>query len=212
MGRYLTVRVLDTSSKDLLNIGHPVKVELHETFHDVLDRVLRSAATGRTLLSVKLREFENSPAAEGISLDTSLLDQSLQEIDEILEQQWNPKAGFAILVVSLQAAAPAPVGGPRNAFALLATAGKATYQRSQTVTDAQVRSWFSGDTDKSKLAQTLQRRLQLLGAGFFSTEGDSLRKTVFTRVLAVFWSVTPKLRQSFASDLGKAGQSVRAAI
>jgi hypothetical protein len=39
MGRYLTVRVLDTSNKDLLKIGHLVKVELHETFHDVLDRV-----------------------------------------------------------------------------------------------------------------------------------------------------------------------------
>jgi hypothetical protein len=69
MGRYLTVRKLDTSKKDLLKIAHLVKVELHETFYDVLDRVLRSAATGRTLLSVKLREFENSPAADGISLD-----------------------------------------------------------------------------------------------------------------------------------------------
>jgi hypothetical protein len=176
--------VLDTSKKDLLSIGHLVKVELHETSHDVLDRVLRAAASRRTLLSVKLREFEYIylPAAEGISLDTSLLDNSLQEIDEMLEQQREPKAEFAVLVVSLQAAPPAPVGSPQNAFAFMTTAGQATCQRSQTVTDTQVRSWCTRDTDKSKLQQTFQRRLECLGAGFFSAESKRLRKTVFTKV------------------------------
>jgi hypothetical protein len=51
MGGYLSVRGPDKSNKDLLYIGHLVYVERHETFHDILDRVLCDAAYA-TLLTV----------------------------------------------------------------------------------------------------------------------------------------------------------------
>jgi hypothetical protein len=42
-----SVGVLDTSNKDLLNIGHLINVELHEALiYDILNRVLYNVAYG----------------------------------------------------------------------------------------------------------------------------------------------------------------------
>ena len=55
------------------------------------------------------------------------LNTSIEEVDEILEQQRKP--GVAIVVVSVQAVSAAPTGTPQNVFARMATLARRTNRR-----------------------------------------------------------------------------------
>ena len=72
-----------------------------------------------------------------------------------------------------------------------------------------VQSWYAASTGKSKLALAVQARLEQLGAGFLITDTPTLRKSVFLKVVHVFWIVTGKLWKSLQADYPKAGQSVK---
>jgi hypothetical protein len=84
MGRFVTVRVCDTSGKDLLQLAHLLRVDHDSTFHDVLEDLPREV-TDRELLAVKLREIESSPDSESLTLRQGLLSTTLSETDDILE-------------------------------------------------------------------------------------------------------------------------------
>jgi hypothetical protein len=85
MSRFVTVRVCDTSGKDLLRVAQLVQIYHHSTFHDVLVD-LPSEVTDREPAAVHLREIESSPDSKSLTLRQGLLSKTLSEIDEILEQ------------------------------------------------------------------------------------------------------------------------------
>jgi BarA-like signal transduction histidine kinase len=60
MRRVLTVRVFDSSGKDLLQATELVHVPLESTFRDVLSDLPGDFAD-RTLLEVFVREYEGAP-------------------------------------------------------------------------------------------------------------------------------------------------------
>ena len=64
---YLSVRVFDTSGKDLLQASELVDVQLDSSFHDVLADLPGDVAS-RELKSVQLREFESAPDAHSTNL------------------------------------------------------------------------------------------------------------------------------------------------
>jgi hypothetical protein len=112
MSRVLTVRVRDSSGKDLLQVTNLVDVPLESTFRDVLNDLPGDFAD-RTLLEVFVREYEGAPDLSSLKLHAGLLDKSLTEIDLILQQHRKPWPGPAAPVV-------------QNAFTLLAASGACT--------------------------------------------------------------------------------------
>jgi hypothetical protein len=208
MSRVLTVRVCDSSGKDLLGATELVDVPLESTFRDVWNDLPGDFAD-RTLLEVFVREYEGAPDRSLLRLRAGFLEKSLAEIDLILQQHRKLCPGHATLSVSLrQAPGPAePV--VQNAFTLLAAAGQAAYCRKKTVQLHEVQCWFQSSTDKGQLAAALQTRLEHVGAGFLSSDNDTLRRLVFTRLVQVFWRVTPQLQKSAALPPGGANQRKR---
>jgi hypothetical protein len=68
-------------------------------------------------------------------------------------------------------------------------------------------SWFQSSTDKGQLAAALQTRLEQVRAGLLSSDKkDTLRRLVFTRLVQVFWRVTPQLQKSAALPPGGANK------
>jgi hypothetical protein len=176
MSRVLTVRVCDSSGKDLLQATELVDVPLERIFRDVLNDLPGDFAD-RTLLQVFVREYEEAPDSSSLRLRAGFLDKSLAEIDLILQQHRKPLPGHATFSVSLRWQAPG-LAGPaapvvQNAFTLMAAAGQAAYRRKQTVQLHEVQCWFQSSTDKGQLAAALQTRLEQVGAGFLSSESDS---------------------------------------
>jgi hypothetical protein len=209
--RVLTVRVCDSSGKDLLQATKLVDVPLESTFRDVLNDLPGDFAD-RTLLEVFVREYEGSPDLASLRLCAGFLEKSLAEIDLILQQHRKPCPEHATLSVSLRQA-PGPVAPVvQNAFTVLAAAGQAAYCRKKTVQLHEVQCWFQLSTDKGQLAAALQTRLEQVVAGFLSSDKDTLRRLVFTRLVQVFWRVTPQLQKRFESDFSKAGPAVKAAV
>jgi hypothetical protein len=167
----------------------------------------------RILLEVFVREYKGAPDQSSLKLRAGFLDKSLAEIDLILQQNRKPWPGHATLSVSLRWQAPglaAPV--VQNAFTLLAIAGQAAVRRKETVQLHEVQCWFRSSTDKGQLAAALQTRLEQVGAGILSSDKDTLRRLMFTRLVQVFWRVKPQLPKSFESDHSKAGPAVKAAV
>jgi hypothetical protein len=120
MSRFLTVRVCDSSGKDLLQVTVLVDVPLESTFRDVLNDLPGDFAD-RTLLEVFVREYEGAPDLPLLKPRAGFLDKSLAEIDLILQQHRKPWPGHVTLFVSLRWQAPglaAPV--IQKAFTLLA--------------------------------------------------------------------------------------------
>jgi hypothetical protein len=73
----------------------------------------------------------------------------------------------------------------------------------------EVQCWFQSSTDKGQLAAALQTRLEQVGAGFLSSDKETLRRLVFTRLVQVFWRVTPQLQKSAALPPGGANKRKR---
>jgi hypothetical protein len=174
----LTVRVCDSSGKDLLQATELVDVPLESTFWDVLND-LHGDFADCTLLEVYVREYEGAPDLSLLRLRAGFLEKSLAEIDLILQQHRKLCPGHATLSVSLR---QAPVVGPaapvvQNAFTLLAAAGQAAYCRKKTVQMHEVECSFQSSTDKGQLAAALQTRLEQVGAGFLSSDKETLRSS-----------------------------------
>jgi hypothetical protein len=160
-----------------------------------------------------VQEYEGSPDLSSLKLRAVFLDKSSAEIDLVLHQRRKPRPGHATLSVSLRRQAPGPAAPVvQNAFTLLAAGGQAADHRKKPVQLHEVQCWFQSFTDKGQLAAALQTRLEQAGAGFLSSEAVTLRRLVYTRLVRVFWRVTPKLQKSFESDYSKAGPAVKAAV
>jgi hypothetical protein len=84
MSRVLTVRVCDSSGKDLLQATELVDVPLESTFRAVLNDLPGDFAD-RTLLEVFVREYEGAPDLSSLRLRAGFLEKSLAEIDLILQ-------------------------------------------------------------------------------------------------------------------------------
>jgi hypothetical protein len=69
-----------------------------------------------------------------------------------------------------------------------------------------VQCWLQSSTDKGQLAAALQTRLEQVGSGFLSSDKETLRRLVFTRLVQVFWRVTPQLQKSAALPPGGASK------
>jgi hypothetical protein len=179
MSRVLTVRVCDSSGKDLLQTTELVDVPLESTFRDVLSDLPGDFAD-RTLLEVFVREYKGEPDLSSLRLRAGFLEKSLAEIDLILQQHRKPWPDHATLSVSLRQAPGPAAPVVQNAFTLLAVAGQAAYCRKKTVQLHEVQCWFQSSTDKGQLAAALQTRLEQVGAGFLSSDKDTLRRLVFT--------------------------------
>jgi hypothetical protein len=102
MSQVLTVRVYDSSGKDLLQATELVGVPLESTFRDMLHDLPGDFAD-RTLLEVSVREYEGAPDLSSLKLRAGFLDKSIAEIDLILQQHRKPWPGHAILSVKLRA-------------------------------------------------------------------------------------------------------------
>jgi hypothetical protein len=184
-------------------------VPLESTLRDVLNDLPGDFADC-TLLEVFVREYEGAPDLSSLRLRAGFLEKSLTEIDLILQHHRKPWPGHATLSVSLRQAPGPAAPVVQNAFTLLA-AGQGAYCRKKTVQLHEVQCWLQSSKDKGQLAAALQTRLEQVGAGFLSSEKDTLHRLVFTRLVQVFWRVTPQLRKSFESDYSKAGPAVKAA-
>jgi hypothetical protein len=75
----------------------------------------------------------------------------------------------------------------------------------------EVQCWFQSSTDRASLQPHGRHALNRLGPAF-SAAIDTLRRLVFTRLVQVFWRVTPQLQKSFELDYSKAGPAVKAAV
>jgi hypothetical protein len=73
MSRVLTVRVCDSSGKDLLQATELVDVPLESAFRDVLNDLPADFAD-RTLLEVSVREYEGAPDLSSLRLRAGSLD------------------------------------------------------------------------------------------------------------------------------------------
>jgi hypothetical protein len=196
----MTVWVCDSSGKNQLQAPDLVDVPLESTFRDVLNDLPGDFAD-RTLLEVFVREYEFAPDLSSLRLRAGFLEKSLAEIDLILQQHREPWPDNVTLCVSLRWQAPGPAAPVvQNAFTLLAAAGQAAVRRKKTVQLHEVQCWFQSSIDKGQLAAALQTRLEQVGAGFLSSDEDTLRRLLFTRLVQVFWQVTPKLQKKIASD------------
>jgi hypothetical protein len=100
MSRFVTVRVCDTSGKDLLRVAHLVQIN-HTLFHDVLVD-LPIEVTDRELVAVKLGEIESSPDSESLTLRQGLLSKTLSKNDKIHEEHRKCRLGHPVLTVSLR--------------------------------------------------------------------------------------------------------------
>jgi hypothetical protein len=162
MSRVLTVRVCDSSGKDLLQVTDLVDVPLESTFRDVLNDLPGDFAD-RTLLEVFVREYEGAPDLSSLKLHAGFLDKSLADTDLILKQHRKPWPGHATLCVSLRWQAPGPAAPVvQNAFTLLAAAGQAAFRRKKTAQLHEVQCWFQSSTYKGQLAAALQTCLERL--------------------------------------------------
>jgi hypothetical protein len=140
MSRVLTVRVCDSSGKDLLQVTDLVDVPLESTFWDVLNDLSGDFAD-RTLLEVFVREFEGAPDLSSLKLRAGFLDKRLAEIDLNLQQHRKVWPGHATLSLSLRWQAPGPAAPVvQNAFTLLPAAG----ERALQTTSAQAREAACG--------------------------------------------------------------------
>jgi hypothetical protein len=118
MRTVLTVRVCDSSGKDLLQVTDLVDVPLESTFRDVLNDLPGDFAD-RTLLEVFVREYEGAPNLSSLKLRAGFLDKSLAEIDLILQQHRKPWPGHVTWSVSLLWQAPGPAAPVvQNSFTL----------------------------------------------------------------------------------------------
>jgi hypothetical protein len=102
MSRLLTVRVCDSSGKDLLQATELVDVPFEGTFRDVLND-LPGDFDDRTPLEVFVREYEGAPDLSSLKLRAGFLDKSLAKIDLILQQHRKPWPDHATLSVKLRA-------------------------------------------------------------------------------------------------------------
>jgi hypothetical protein len=59
----------------------------------------------------------------------------------------------------------------------------------------EVQCWFQSSTDKGQLAAASQTRLEQVGVGYLSSDKDTLHMLLFTRLVQVFWRVTPQLQK-----------------
>jgi hypothetical protein len=132
MSRVLTVRVCDSSGKDLLQATELVDVPLESTFRDELNDSPGDFAD-RTLLEVSVREYEGAPDLSSLRLRAGFLEKSLAEIYFILQQHRKLCPAHATLSVSLRQAPGPAAPVVQNAFTLLAAAGQAAYCRKKTV-------------------------------------------------------------------------------
>jgi predicted lipid-binding transport protein (Tim44 family) len=138
------------------------------------------------------------PREASLRLRAGFLEKSLEEIDLILQQHRKLCPGHATLSVSLRQAPGPAAPVVQDAFTLLAAAGQAAHCRKKTVQLHEVQCWFQSSTDKGQLAAALQTRLEHVGAGFLSSDKETLRRLVFTRLVQVFWRVMPQLQKSVA--------------
>jgi hypothetical protein len=160
-----------------------------------------------------VREYDGAPDLSSLKLRAGFLDKTLAEIDLMLQQHRKPWPDHATWCVSLRWQASGPAAHVvQNTYTLLAAAGQAAIRRKRTVQLHEAQCWSQSSTDKGQLAAALQTRLEQVGAGFLSSDKDTLRRLVFTRFVQVFWHVTPQLQKSFASDYSKAGPAVKATV
>ena len=161
MSRCLSIHVFDTSGVDLLKGSELVDVNPAQTFYDVLSG-LPGQVSDRDLQSVRLREYGEQPDAQSTKISGNMLNKTVAQLDAALQQQRKPRPSVACLKVSMsEFAPPAPQPRVQNAFAVLNSAGRAAYSRSQLVSKEVVESWYK-DTDKGRLALALQARLHSL--------------------------------------------------
>ena len=92
MIRYMSVRVFDTSGKDLLQASELVDVQLGSSFHDVYADLPGDVAA-RELKSVKLREFQSASDAHRTILTGTMLFKTILQLNETLQQQRARTAG-----------------------------------------------------------------------------------------------------------------------
>jgi hypothetical protein len=70
----------------------------------------------------------------------------------------------------------------------------------------EVQCWFQSSTDEGQLAAALQTRLEQAGAGFLSSESDSLRRLVFTRLVQVFGESRPSCKNDWSPTIARLAQ------
>jgi hypothetical protein len=127
----------------------------------------------------------------------------------ILQQHRKLCPEHATLSVSLRHAPGPAAPVVQNAFRLLAAAGQAAFCREKTVQLHEVQCWFQSSTNKGQLAAALQTCLEQVGASCLSSDKETLRRLVFTRLVQVFWRVTPQLQKRAALPPGGPNQRKR---
>lgn len=85
MSRVLTIRICDSSDKDLLECCRMIESSRDDTFYDVLAEFPDDVAR-RDLMAVRLFEFPNSDASESTRISGNMLQKTFSELDEIMQR------------------------------------------------------------------------------------------------------------------------------
>jgi hypothetical protein len=138
------------------------------------------------LLEVKVCMLADTPIARATSIPKSDFDEVLDDISQNLAQINIPNPIVHVFVAG-STAPPAVACAPRakaqvQAHPLMAL-GQRAYRRSQILTEQQVADRFELHTARGMHAREVALHLQACGAGFCSTDDDSLRKELFITIL-----------------------------
>jgi hypothetical protein len=202
MVRHRLVRVHDAAGKELIN-EKIVRLEPFNTIRGSFDAL----ELYRPLLEVKVCMLADTPIARATSIPISDFDEAVDDIVKIMAQI-NVPDPMAYVFVADSEAPPAAAAPPAEAHPLMAL-GQSAYRRNQVLTEEQMMECFEPHTARGMHAREVAMHLQACGAGFCSSDDQSLRKKLFIAIVRVFWNVTPRLLKILGPDIASCSREVK---
>jgi hypothetical protein len=191
----LLVRVVDAADNILVN-GICCEVQYNEAIEAVFGSL---KVDGRLLQAVRLLQLANAPIQSAVQVpSTHTCERAMQFCHNV---------GIPLPSVIVMTAGSKPtslVGPPRelhNAFRAIMAGLKQLYHYSNYLSREDMARAFSEGTSNGQLAQHVAAHLQDSDAGFSSGTSSRVRKNVLIAVNMVFYSVTPRMVNSFLRDL-----------
>jgi hypothetical protein len=196
------VRVHDAAGKELIN-ERIVRLEPLNTVRGIFDAL----KLDRPLLEVKVCMLADTPIARATSIPINDFDEAVHDIVQIMAQINVPDPMVYVFVASSKAP-PAAAAPPAEAHPLMAL-GQSAYRRNQFLTEEQMMECFEPHTARGIHAREVAMHLQACGAGFRSSDDQSLRKKLFILIVRVFWNVTARLLKSLGPDIASCSREVK---
>jgi hypothetical protein len=126
--------------------------------------------------------------------------------DDIVQNmaQINIPDPMVYVFVAGSKAPPAAAAPPAEAHPLMAL-GQIAYRRNQFLTE----ECFEPHTAREMHAREVAMHLQACGAGFCSSDDQSLRKELFMAIVRVFKNVNPRMLKSLGPDMASCSREVK---